>query len=91
MIDRFNADIAFMSCRGFSIERGVSEASEEEAAVKRRYLANCKKSILLCDLSKMNVDFLCKLAALSDYYEVITERKETNDLCNQYTQLHRPN
>ena len=90
-IDRFNADIAFMSCRGFSIERGVSEASEEEAAVKRRYLANCKKSILLCDLSKMNVDFLCKLAALSDYYEVITERKETNDLCNQYTQLHRPN
>ena len=90
-IDRFNADIAFMSCRGFSIERGVSEASEEEAAVKRRYLANCKKAILLCDLSKMNVDFLCKLAALSDYYEVITERKETNDLCNQHTQLHRPN
>ena len=35
----------------------------------------------------MNVDFLCRLAPLSQFYEVITERKETNDLCNQHTQI----
>lgn len=82
---RFNADIAFISCRGFSIENGVSEASEEEYCVKRRFLSNSRRAILLCDTSKIDVDFLCRLAPLSDFYEVITERKDTNDLCNQYT------
>ncbi len=88
-ISRYNADIAFMSCRGFSVENGVSEASEDEYYVKMQYLANCKKAILMCDTSKMNLDFLCKLAPLSEFYEVITEKKEVNDLCNQYTHLHR--
>lgn len=88
-IGRFNADLAFMSCRGFSLENGVSEASEDECHVKRQFINNSKRSILLCDTSKMYVDFLCKLAPLSSFYEVITEKKETNDLCNQYTQLHR--
>lgn len=86
---RFNADIAFMSCRGFSVANGVSEASEEEYCVKRRFLQNSKRAILLCDTSKMNVDFLCRLAPLSEFYEVITERKDANDLCNQHTQMKR--
>ena len=88
-ISRLNADIAFMSCRGFSVENGVSEASEDEYYVKKQYILNSKKAILMCDTSKMNFDFLCKLAPLSDFYEVITEKKEINDLCNQYTHLHK--
>lgn len=88
-IGRFNADLAFISCRGFSLEHGVSEASEGECYVKRQFIANSKRSVLLCDTSKMNVDFLCKLAPLSSFYEVITEKKDSNDLCNQFTQLHR--
>ncbi|HEX2986546.1 MAG TPA: DeoR/GlpR family DNA-binding transcription regulator [Caproiciproducens sp.] len=87
-ISRYNADIAFMSCRGFSVENGASEASEDEYYVKSQYLLNSKKAILMCDTSKMNLDFLCKLAPLSEFYEVITEKKEINDLCNQYTHLH---
>jgi DeoR/GlpR family transcriptional regulator of sugar metabolism len=88
-ISRLNADIAFMSCRGFSVENGVSEASEDEFQVKRQYILNSKKAILMCDTSKMNADFLCRLAPLSDFYEIITEKKEVNDLCNQYTHLHK--
>ncbi len=88
-ISRYNADAAFISCRGFSVENGASEASEDEYYVKMQYLANSKRAILMCDTSKMNRDFLCKLAPLSDFYEIITEKKEINDLCNQYTHLHR--
>lgn len=87
-ISRLNADLAFMSCRGFSIENGVSEASEDEFQIKKQYILNSKKAILMCDTSKMNADFLCRLAPLSDFYEIITEKKEVNDLCNQYTNLH---
>lgn len=83
-VSRFNADVAFLSCRGLSIERGISEASEEEYCVKRRYLANCKKAVLLCDTSKMDLVYSCKLAAISDFAEIITEKKEISDLCNRY-------
>lgn len=89
-ISHYNADIAFMSCRGFSIEKGASEATETECYVKTQFIENSKKSILMCDTSKMDLDFLCKLAPLNEFYEVITEKKEANDLCNQYTQQHKP-
>jgi DeoR/GlpR family transcriptional regulator of sugar metabolism len=88
-ISRYNADLAFMSCRGLSVENGASEASEGEYYVKKQFIINSKKTILMCDTSKMDRDFLCKLAPLSDFYEIITEKKEVNDLCNQYTHLHR--
>lgn len=89
-ISHYNADIVFMSCRGFSVENGVSEANEDEYYVKRQFIENSKRAILLCDTSKIDKDFLCKLAPLSDFYEVITEKKEVNDLCNQYTRLYKP-
>lgn len=79
-ISRLNADLAIMSCRGFSLANGASEASEEEYAMKRQFLMNSKKAVLLCDSSKMDVDFLCRVAPLSRFAEVITERKEINEM-----------
>lgn len=89
-ISRYNADIAFMSCRGFSISNGASEANEDEFYVKHQFIENSKKAILLCDTSKLDRDFLCRIAPLSDFYEVITEKKQINDTFNQYTRLHMP-
>ncbi|HCR44660.1 MAG TPA: DeoR/GlpR transcriptional regulator [Ruminococcaceae bacterium] len=88
-ISHYNADIAFMSCRGFSVDNGASEASETEYYVKTQFIANSKKSILMCDTSKMGLDFLCRLAPLSAFNDVITEKKDVNDLCSQYTQQHK--
>ena len=78
-----------MSCRGFSVDNGASEASETEYYVKTQFIANSKKSILMCDTSKMGLDFLCRLAPLSAFNDVITEKKDVNDLCSQYTQQHK--
>jgi DeoR family glycerol-3-phosphate regulon repressor/DeoR family fructose operon transcriptional repressor len=77
-VNRFNADAAFMSARGFS-ENGASEASEDECNVKRAFLKNSKKRYLLCDTSKMNIDYLCRTAALSQFTEIITEDKKVNE------------
>lgn len=78
---RLNADVAFMSCRGFTIENGVSEGNEDEYYVKRAFLRNSKKCVLMCDSSKMGTDYLCRTGPLSAFTEVITERKEINDAC----------
>ena len=78
-LGRFNADIAFMSCRGLSFENGASEANEDEYYIKRAFIQNSKKSVLMCDTSKLGEDYLCRTAPVHTFDEVITERKDAND------------
>jgi len=40
-VDHFNADYAFISCKGADPGAGVTEASEEEADVKLSYIQKC--------------------------------------------------
>jgi DeoR family fructose operon transcriptional repressor len=75
---RLNADAVFMSSRGFSLEAGATEASEEESFVKREFIRNSKERYLLCDSSKMGNDFLCRIAPITEFNEVFTENREVN-------------
>lgn len=79
-LSHYNADLAFMSARGFSLEDGVTEASEDEYHVKQIFLRNSRQSILLCDSSKKDKVFLCKIAPLARFARVITESQELNKL-----------
>ena len=87
-IRRFNADVAFVSACGFDMARGASEASEEEAFVKRAYIENAKERYLLCDTSKMGKSFLCRTASLHEFTKVITESQTVN---RQFSGLHEKN
>jgi DeoR/GlpR family transcriptional regulator of sugar metabolism len=75
---KLNADAAFVSACGFDLEKGTSEASEEEAFIKRTLIDNAKDKYLLCDSSKMGKDFLRKTADLLEFNKVITERQNIN-------------
>lgn len=77
-LSRYNADIAFMSCRGFSIEDGATEASEDECHIKKVFMQNSKKSILLADSTKLEREYLCKIAPLAQFACVITEKQDLN-------------
>jgi len=44
---------AFISCSGFSVERGMTEVHLEEAQLKRKAIESAKKVIALVDSSKM--------------------------------------
>lgn len=78
-IGRFNADAAFVSACGFDMKKGTSEASEEEAFVKRTMLSRALDKYLLCDTSKMGKFFLSKVADLPEYSKIITERPNVNN------------
>lgn len=84
-VSRYNADLCFMSCRGVTILNGASESNEDEYYVKKQYMQNCKKIILMFDTSKLNKDFICKLAPLNHFNEIITEDKLINKNLNKYT------
>lgn len=77
-IRKFNADAAFVSACGFDFEKGTSEASEEEAFVKRAYIENARVRYLLCDTTKMGKSFLCRTASIHEFEKVITESQPVN-------------
>lgn len=51
----YRIDAAFISCRGIDIRRGLSEATEEQARLKRRVLDQAESACLLADVSKAGV------------------------------------
>ncbi|HWQ78473.1 MAG TPA: DeoR/GlpR family DNA-binding transcription regulator [Anaerovoracaceae bacterium] len=77
-ISKYYADISFISCRGFSTAIGATDSSEEEYYIKKQYMENSNKVILLCDTSKFDTNYMCKLGPVSMFNEIITENKAVN-------------
>ncbi len=71
-----NADIAFISCRGLSSDRGVTEASEEEAEVKKAMISAAANTVLLCDSSKLGVFQLNRVCPIDSIDTIITENTD---------------
>ena len=74
-VDAFYADIAFISCRGVDMNLGFSDANENEAELKRAYIKNSNKVILLCDSSKLDKKSFCKIGDMKDVWKIITDKE----------------
>lgn len=59
------ADITFFSSQGVSEEVGPTEANEEEAFIKRSFLASSRTSVFLADESKWGKDYCARICSLS--------------------------
>jgi len=79
-IEEINADIAFISCRGLSTAKGVTEASEEEAEVKRAMIASAGRTLLLCDSGKFGRVLTYRVCAPSALHTLITDGDPPADL-----------
>lgn len=71
-VQGFNADIAFISCRGVDPEVGITDSDENEAELKRLYIRNAKRVVLLCDSSKLGQRSFCKISPLDAVWKIIT-------------------
>lgn len=71
-IMRYNADIAFVSCRGLSMDGKVTDNSIEENEVRRAMLKQSKRKVLLCDGQKLGRTCLHNLCSASDFDEIIS-------------------
>lgn len=72
-VSHFNADLAFFSCRGVNAEVGITESTEEEADLKIAYIQNAKRVVLMCDSSKVQKQFFCKVAPIDSLWKIITD------------------
>ncbi|MCL2518251.1 MAG: DeoR/GlpR family DNA-binding transcription regulator [Oscillospiraceae bacterium] len=72
-LGEINADIAFISCRGLSVEKGVTESSEEEAQVKKAMINAASKTILLCDASKLDMVLMNRVCEIKSLHAIICD------------------
>jgi DeoR/GlpR family transcriptional regulator of sugar metabolism len=75
----FFTDAAFISCKGISMNHGLSWAYDEEAALRRIMLQNTKKRILLCDSDKFDRTYTSKLFGFELIDMVITNHEPSAD------------
>ena len=68
---QFHADLAFFSCRGLHPIGGITDSSEDEADMKRQYITNAARTVLLCDSSKLGRQLFCKIGPLNSVWKII--------------------
>ena len=72
------ADKVFFSSRGVTLQAGVLDSNEQEAAIKRCMMENSRKAIFVCDHTKLNRVGFAKLAAFDEIDAMVTEPVEDN-------------
>lgn len=72
-ISKYNADIAFFSCRGVSPDGILTDFSIEENVVRQKMIKQSKKSVLLCASEKFNKTYMHNLCDIKDLDYVISE------------------
>jgi len=69
-----NADIAFLSAVGISLDKGVSTATQFDAELMRTIMKSAKKAILISDSTKFGKYSYVNVASLRDFHEIITDK-----------------
>ena len=85
-LSHFNADVAFLSCRGITT-KGVFEADFSQAVFKQEMIKNAKKTIFLVDSSKFDSNHFLILEKFQNIDVLITDKKprdEYLEICEKY-------
>ena len=61
MLERYNADIAFFSCRGVSDDGFLTDIAPDENNVRKQMIKRSKKSYLLCATEKFGKGYFHNL------------------------------
>ena len=73
ILDRYNADICFFSCRGLSYDGLLTDISPDEDHVRQHMIRRAKRSYLLCAGEKIGRLYYHNLAHISEITGVISE------------------
>ena len=75
VLKKYNADIAFFSCRGITEDGLATDNSILENSIRRIMIHNSKESYLLCDNTKFGKKYLNTLCNENEITGIITNIK----------------
>jgi DeoR family fructose operon transcriptional repressor len=67
------ADVSFVATNGLSTSHGLTTPDREEAATKRAIVAAGRRTVVLCDSSKIGVESSLRFASVSDIDVLVTD------------------
>jgi DeoR/GlpR family transcriptional regulator of sugar metabolism len=80
-------DLAFVSCNGWDLQKGITSPTEEKAALKRALIDNAQRRVLLADSSKYGAWSLFNVARLESLTDIITDAQLGDDIRQQLADL----
>lgn len=83
-IKKYNVDIAFISCKGLDIEKGILDSNEAEAEIKRIMIEQANKVILLVDHTKFDKTSFVKLFDFENIDYIITDEEPREEWINLF-------
>lgn len=71
IIEQYNADFCFFSCRGLSEDGRLTDISQPENSVRLKMIAHSEKSYMLCTSDKLNKTYYHNLCTADDISGII--------------------
>lgn len=77
-IKRYNVDVAIFSCKGISLEHGITDSNEPESDIKKYMRRQANKIILLVDHTKFDKVAFVKLFEIERIDYLVTDQKPSD-------------
>ena len=90
IIAEMHIEKAFVSCSGFSLERGMTEVHLEEAQLKRKAIESSKQVFALIDSSKFGKEDLTLFARPAQIAHLFTDAGISREWRNRLGAVHIP-
>ena len=74
ILNNFYANKTFISCRGVTLNRGLTDSNEQEAEVKKAMIQCSEQVVFLCDHSKLGKLGVPILASLNQINHLVTDK-----------------
>ncbi|MBQ8164902.1 MAG: DeoR/GlpR transcriptional regulator [Clostridia bacterium] len=77
-INNYHVDLAVFSCKGISVDNGLTDSNENDAEIKKAIIASAHRKILAVDHSKFDIVSFVGISDLKNIDLVVTDRKPEN-------------
>ena len=79
VIDEYNVDLAVLSCKGFDMQKGVTDTRDYNAQIKKAFIRSAKKIYLAVDNTKFDKTSFVRFAEISDIHAVVTDTEPSEE------------
>lgn len=84
LLKKINADLAFVSAHGFTLETGLTDFNIYESELKKQMLQRAKKTVALLDYSKLENTSIASFSQANDIDLIITDKSADTSVIEKY-------
>lgn len=82
-LETYHVTKAFISCKGFHLEKGLSESNEQQARIKKKMIERADTIYMMIDNSKFGIQAFSHISSLDVIDHIITDSKVDNQIVQQ--------